>query len=290
MHLLGISLAAASAVLFAIGAVAQHEVTADTSEGGKLNLRRLLTRPAWLAGQVVTFAAVGLQVLALGLAPVSAVQPLLAGGLVVALAVRSFRDRRFPALGELLGAALAAGGLAVFLVAARPADASKDHIPGTVAILIAALLAIVLIAATVWLKQGATGALAAGLASGVAMGIAAVLISAALNTFSHSGLAASLRSPALWTALLVAIGAEYACQQAYSKGALAWSLPALTVADPLAAVPVALILLGERLEPGHAAVWVPAAIAAAVGVILLARSPEQQGAPFTHSGAVVRSS
>jgi drug/metabolite transporter (DMT)-like permease len=278
MHGLGISLAAASAVLFAVGAVAQQEA-ADTSPGGKLNLRRLLTRPAWLAGQVATVAAVVLQVVALGLAAVSVVQPLLAGGLIVALAIRSVRDRRFPSLSDLLGAALSAGGLAVFLVAARPADVSKDTIPGTVAVLVAALLAIALIAGTIWLKQGAPGALAAGIAAGIAMGIAAVLISAALTTFGHSGVAAALRSPALWAALLVALAAEYACQQAYSKGALAWSLPALTVADPLAAVPVALILLGERLEPGHAAVWAPAAIGAAVGVVLLARSREQRRSP-----------
>ena len=278
MQLLGISLAAASAVLFAVGAVAQQEVTADTSTGGKLNLRRLLTRPAWLAGQVATVLAVLLQVAALGLAPVSAVQPLLAGGLVVALAIRSVRDRRFPAVTEFLGAALAAGGLAVFLVAARPADVSKDTIPGTAAILVAALLALALIAATIWLRQGAVGALAAGSAAGIAMGVAAVLVSAALATFVRDGLAAALRSPALWAALGVAVAAEYACQQAYSKGALAWSLPALTVADPLAAVPVAWMLLGERLEPGHATIWVPAAIGAAAGVVLLARSPEQRPA------------
>lgn len=278
MQVLGISLAAASAVLFAVGAVAQQEVTADTSAGGRLSLRRLLTRRAWLAGQVATMVAVLLQVAALGLAPVSAVQPLLAGGLVVALAIRSIRDRRSPALTEFLGAALAAGGLAVFLVAARPTDVTKDRIPGVVAILVATLVAVVLIVATIWLKHGAAGALGAGTAAGVAMGIAAVLVSAALTTFARHGLAGAVRSPALWTALGVAVAAEYACQQAYSKGALAWSLPALTVADPLAAVPVASILLGERLEPGHAAVWVPAAIGAAVGVVLLARSPEQRRA------------
>jgi hypothetical protein len=279
MHVLGISLAAASAVLFAVGAVAQQEVTADTSTGGKLDVRRLLTRPAWLAGQAATMAAVVLQVLALGLAAVSVVQPLLAGGLVLALGIRSVRDRRFPAANDLLGAILAAGGLAVFLVAARPADVTRDRIPGTVAILVAALLALAMIAATSRVKEGPRGALAAGLAAGIAMGVAAVLISAALNTFGHIGLVAALRGPALWTALVVAIAAEYACQRAYSLGALAWSLPALTVADPLAAVPIALLLLGERLQPGYAPVWVPAAIVAAVGVVLLARSREQRSAP-----------
>jgi drug/metabolite transporter (DMT)-like permease len=277
MHGLGISLAAASAVLFAVGAVAQQEVAADTSTEGKLDLRRLLTRPAWLAGQAATVAAVVLQVLALGLAAVSVVQPLLAGGLVVALGIRSVRDRRFPSANDLVGAGLAAGGLAVFLVAARPGDVTRDRIPGTVAILVAALLALAMIAATGRVKEGPRGALASGLAAGVAMGVAAVLISAALNTFGHIGLVAALRSTALWTALVVGIAAEYASQQAFSLGALAWSLPALTVADPLVAVPVALLLLGERLEPGHAPVWVPAAIVAAVGVMLLARSPGSAG-------------
>jgi hypothetical protein len=288
MQMLGISLAAASAVLFAVGAVAQQEVTAGTSSGGTLNLRRLLTRPAWLAGQVATMVAVGLQVAALGVAPVSLVQPMVAGGLVVALGIRSVRDHRLPSLADLAGALLATGGLAVFLAAARPADVSKDTIPGTVAIAVATVIAFALIASTMWLKPGARGALAAGAAAGIAMGVAAVLISAALSTLDRSGLAAALRSPALWTALAVALAAEYACQQAYSKGALAWSLPALTVADPLAAVPVALILLGERLEPGHAAVWVPAAIVAAVGVVLLAGSPEKRRAPAagtTHGDA-----
>jgi hypothetical protein len=285
VHALGIALASAAAVLFAVGAVAQQGVAAETSAGGRLHLRRLLTHPAWLAGQAATVVAVALQVAALGLAPVSVVQPLLAGTLVVALAIRSARDRRLPSATAGLGAAMATAGLAVFLVAARPADVSKDTVPGTGAVLVAAGFALALIAATVWLKQGARGALAAGLAAGIALGVAAVLVAAALNTFSHRGLVPALRSPSLWAAVVVGIGAEYASQQAYSKGALAWSLPALTVADPLAAVPVALILLGERLEPGHAAVWAPAAIVAVVGVVLLAGSPEQRLTPPAASGA-----
>ena len=45
-------------------------------------------------------------------------------------------------------------------------------------------------------------------------------------------------------------------------GALAWSLPALILLDPLAAIPAARLLLGEHLEPGHAAIWLPAAVVA----------------------------
>jgi hypothetical protein len=123
-------------------------------------------------------------------------------------------------------------------------------------------------------REGRRGALGSGLAAGIAMGIAAVLISAALKTLSHDGLADALTGPAFWGAVVVGIGAQLACQQAFSRGSLSWSLPVLTVADPLAAVPAARWLLDERLEPGHALVWGTAAVVAAVGVVLLARAVE----------------
>lgn len=273
---LGAVIAAAAAVLFAVGAVVQHEVTAGASSDGQPDLRRLLTSPAWLGGQVATVAAVGLQVVALGLAPVSVVQPLLAGGLVVALGIRSVRDRRLPSGTDLLGAALTAGGLAVFLVAARPAALSTDHVPDPLPVLAAVLLALGLVALAGLAAEGPRGALAAGLVAGIAMGVAAVLISGALTTLSSRGVLHALTGAALWGAVVTSVAGQYAGQQAFARGSLAWSLPVLTVADPLAAVPAARLLLGERLAAGHAGVWVPAGIVAAVGVVLLARSPQSQ--------------
>ncbi|MFT7874351.1 hypothetical protein ACHL6L_44255, partial [Amycolatopsis sp. A24] len=118
------------------------------------------------------------------------------------------------------------------------------------------------------------GALACGAAAGVAAGVAAVLISAAVKTFGEHGPLAMLGGSALWAAIAVAVVAQLGSQQAYARGALAWSMPALVLLDPLAAVPAARFLTGERLEPGHAIVWVPAAAVAVVGVILLARTGE----------------
>lgn len=273
-HLLGTIIGAASALFFAVGAVVEQEATLASTSDGKLDLRAMLRRPAWLLGQAANVIGVGLQILALALAPVSIVQPLLAGGLVVALAIRSVRDRRRPAGRELLGGVLTAGGLAVFLAAARPADVSHDRVPGPVPVLLIALIALALVALTMRAEQTVAGALSAGLAGGIAMGIAAVLVSAALTILGRDGLVPALATPALWGAIVVSIGAQFACQVAFSRGSLSWSLPVLTVADPLAAVPVALWLLGERLEPGHALIWAPAAVVAAVGVVLLAHSAE----------------
>jgi hypothetical protein len=276
----GTAVACLAAVLFAVGAVLQHEAaTASGSHKGP-DLRQLVTRPAWIAGQSATAAGTLLQVVALGLAPVAIVQPLLAAGLVVALGMRAVRTRCVPIRDEILGAVLTVGGLAVFLVAAKPRAAAPHRIPSPVAVIAIAAVAVVLVAGTARLKRGAFGALACGCAAGIAAGVAAVLISIALRILRTQGLTHVLSSSALWGALVVAIVAQLGAQQAYARGSLSWSMPALVLLDPLAAIPAARFLLGERLEPGHAVVWLPAAVVACVGVVLLSRTGEDCRRPF----------
>lgn len=270
----GTAVACGAAVLFAVGSVLQHQAASSSASQQGLDLRRLVTQRVWVAGQSATLTGTLLQVVALALAPVSIVQPLLAGSLVIALGIRSVRDRCLPSRGELLGAGCTCGGLIVFLTAARPAAGAPEHLPGLVAVIIAVVAAVGLVALTSRIQRGPVGALACGASAGIAAGTAAVLISAALKLFSTRGVLHGLVSGSLWAALVVAVIAQLGSQQAYARGALSWSLPALTVLDPLAAVPTARLLLGERLEPGHAAVWIPAAAVAVLGVVLLARTAE----------------
>lgn len=273
----GLLLAALAAVLFAVGAVLQHEAAEASTSADGLRLRRLVTRPKWALGQGATLLGTGSQVAALALAPVAVVQPVLAAALVVALGLRALRNRQAPLRLELVGAGLTTGGLAVFLVAARPAAAATHHPPSTLAVLAAVVVSVVLVAVATLFGRGAHGALACGSAAGIAAGIAAVLISIGLRSLHEGGWVHALAGIAVWGALVVAVVAQLGGQQAYARGSLAWSLPALILLDPLAAIPAARLLLGERLEPGHAAVWLPAAAVAAVGVVLLARTGQQPG-------------
>jgi hypothetical protein len=277
----GLVLAVVAAVLFALGCVLQHAAARRSTSDQGLHLRQLVTRRSWLVGQTATVLGTVAQVAALALAPVSVVQPVLAGGLVVALGIRAVHDRCLPLSTELAGAALTACGLAVFLVAARPAPGRLPHLPAPAAVLAMVGVAVVFVALATRLRRGALGALACGAAAGVAAGIAAVLVSAALLVLAERGVAAVLTSTALWGAVGVAALAQLTSQQAYARGSLSWSMPALVLLDPLAAVPAARFLLGERLEPGHAAVWLPAAAVAAVGVVLLARTGEGCRRPIT---------
>ena len=214
---------------------------------------------------------------ALAVAPVAVVQPMLSVGLVVALGLRAIRTRQAPLRLELLGAALTTGGLAVFLVAAQPAKGIHTAPPSSVEVLVAVVLSVLLVAGATLFGHGAHGALACGAAAGIAAGIGAVLISVGVRSLQEGGWVHAFAGVAVWGAILVAVVAIVGGQQAYARGSLAWSLPALILMDPLAAIPAARWLLGERLEPGHAVVWVPAAIVAAIGVVLLARTGEPHG-------------
>jgi hypothetical protein len=284
--LLGIGLATLAAVLFAVGAVLQHEAAELSTTARGLSLRRLLRRRRWMIGQTATLLGTGSQVVALAVAPVAVVQPTLAVTLVFGLGLRAVRTRQIPLRQELVGVALTTGGLAVFLLAARPARAAEPPGPSVLAIVLVVGLSVLLVAVATRVGHGPHGALACGSAAGIAAGIAAVLISVGIHSLQEDGWVRALAGVTIWGAVLVAGIAIVGGQQAYARGSLAWSLPALILLDPLAAVPAARLLLGERLEPGHAAIWLPAAVVAAIGVVLLARTGqsatvEEQREPST---------
>lgn len=268
----GLGLAAVAASLFAVGAVLQHEAAELSTTASGLSLRRLMKRRRWMLGQLATLLGTCTQVAALAVAPVAVVQPVLAVTLVIGLGLRAIRTKQAPLKLESLGAALTTAGLAVFLVAAKPAAAPQQPPPSWLQITLAVALSVALVAGATLFGRGRHGALACGTAAGIAAGIAAVLISVGIRSLREGGWVHALAGVAVWGAVLVAGVAIVGGQQAYSRGALAWSLPALILLDPLSAVPAARLLLGERLQPGHAVVWLPAAAVAAVGVVLLARS------------------
>src|SRR3954469_9926502 len=88
---LGTAVAVFSAMLFAVGAVLQHEAAESSTTASGLNLRQLVRLPKWGVGPLATPAGTGMRVFALSLAPVAVVQPVLAVALVVALAIRAVR-------------------------------------------------------------------------------------------------------------------------------------------------------------------------------------------------------
>src|SRR4051812_14204172 len=192
----------------------------------------LVKRKRWMFGQAATMLGTGSQVAALAVAPVAVVQPMLAVGLVVALGLRALRTRQAPLKLELFGAALTTGGLAVFLVAARPETAHHHPPPSSLAVITAVLLSIALVVGATLLGHGAHGALACGGAAGIAAGIGAVLISIGVRSLQEGGWVHALAGVAVWGAIVVAGGATVGGRKAYAPASLGRAPPGLNPVGP----------------------------------------------------------
>jgi drug/metabolite transporter (DMT)-like permease len=122
----GVALAASVANAFAVVLQAAEDRRSPASQAGRFALlRSLAARPRWLAGTGLMVLAWPLQILALALAPITAVQPTLSAAQLVLLVVARVKLREQVGLLEALGAlAIVAGVSAV--IAAAPHH-SNDH-------------------------------------------------------------------------------------------------------------------------------------------------------------------
>jgi hypothetical protein len=130
-----VALAAAVANAFAIVYQAAEDRRSPISEGARFSLlARLARRPRWLIGTGLLVVAWPLQILALGLAPITVVQPTLAATQLVLLAVARFRLGEHVGAREVFGALTIVAGITAVIVAAphhsvRDPEALRVAIP-----------------------------------------------------------------------------------------------------------------------------------------------------------------
>ena len=249
-------LALAGACAFAVSTVVQHRTAADTAASGRGGwLVRLVRRPAWLAAQAAGALGVVLHAAALNSGPVALVQPLLAGGLVVALALGAWLDRRHPARRlpdrRQWSAAVAVGvGLTAFLLAARPSAGKAVAHPGTLAL--ASVAALVVGALAWWWARRPERPYRApvlGAAAGTCFGVTGLLLKQLTGVPVPS---LSAAGTALELAVVAVVGIVMS-QAAFGAGSLVDSLPLTTVLEPAVGVVLAGPLFGEALLGGAGA-------------------------------------
>jgi hypothetical protein len=283
-----ISLAALGAFCFAGAAVLQHGAVSAESAGSAgggsgsgesltlRGLRAVARQPGWLTGLALAGSGTLLHALALVLAPLSVVQPIGVLAVPVAVLLTSLRSRRTPD-GAIVGwVALAVAGVGVFvLTSARTAVSSEPQpgatlVAGLVVAAIVALLAGLGLARSGWLR-----CIACATAGAVAFGLVSGLVRAVSQSITP-GLA-GLLDPAVAGAV-AAIGAAvviggWLVQQAFASGPPEVVIACLTVVDPIVAVILGAVLLGEgaATPPAVFLLLTAAATAAAIGVVGLAK-------------------
>lgn len=271
-------LAIGAAVLFGIGTVVQQHAAAQAPPQDVMSVKLLLwlvRRRLWLVG--VATAAVGnvLSAGALGRGSIALVEPLLVVRLLVALPLAAAWQRTRAPIRDWFGAVATAVGLAAFVVAGSPSQASSEHasdltwaIAGGLIVGISALLAAVgrrLHA----VRQAPM--LAAG--AGLLFALQAALTSTTVRMIGHP--ADLFTSWYVYGVVVAALGGTLFIQSAYELAPLPASFPAQVTAEPLCGIALGVIVLDGsiRLTPLSLAGELAGLAIMVAGIFVLARSP-----------------
>ncbi|MFC7406353.1 hypothetical protein [Georgenia alba] len=301
MTVLAIALAIIDATCFAAAAVVQQRAVrhtvhrhAGTDDGEdlhprhhRLNLRGLLSlprQPGWLAGAGLMVVGVLLHVVALVLAPVSVIQPIGVLGVPIAVYLAARLDHHPPAAGARLPIAACVVGVAVFvwLAATHASGRHAVELPDLLRLEAVLLAFAALCAIVAHYVHGWSRCVLNAIGGAAAVGSVAALARATVQHLQagHGLLEGSTLAMVGLLALNGLVGA-WLVQQAYASGRAEVVLACLTVVDPMVAVLIGLMALGEGADLSTPAMVAMAACAvpAVVGVVALARSRPGIGRP-----------
>ncbi|MBO0776565.1 MAG: DMT family transporter, partial [Actinobacteria bacterium] len=273
--LLAVFAAVAAALAFAVSAVFEQRSAHDVPQRGALDPRLLwdlARKPLWLAAIGFTIAGLALQIAALRSGSLALVQPLLVCDLLFAVLIRALFVLRRPADRVVLAGVLCcAGGLAAFLVIARPHGDRPIATPFVVVPLAAALAAALAACLTV-ARFGPRRArpLAIALACGVVYGVSAFLLKEAAYAVGQ-GVSNPVRLWPLYAVVIVGPVGFLLNQSAFQAGILiAPVLAVITVADPLVSISIARLWLDEQIAaaPADVAAEVIALAVMTFGIIV----------------------
>ncbi|HUC05396.1 MAG TPA: DMT family transporter [Acidimicrobiales bacterium] len=285
MHLDVIILALTASVCTALASVAQRRAAAPAPEelSFRLNLvAYLLRRPAWFLGIACMILGFIFQVEALRVGSLSLVQPLIATELVIVFGMIALRNPSRVQGRDWMAAIGMVLGLGTFLALARPvgghphASAAMWIAAGVSTFGLAGLLALLAYVPGRAGRPAGSGRKAAllGIAAATGFGFVAAVIKE-LSGHLSQGPVGIFSNWSPYVLLLTGAVSFFLASNAFAAGSLAASQPGLTIADPLVASLLGVMLFGERidLQTGALIGETAALLILAASVVLLSRSP-----------------
>lgn len=241
-----------------------HEITDE--EVGHLKLFGMSLRDAkWWTGGGCAVLNYSLQAVALAFASVVLVTALQVTALLFALPIYARLAHHRITRSQWLWATVLAASLAVVIIVGDPA-AGHDRAPLSTWIVVAAVMGPILVscvvAAKVWSGRPQAAVLLAVVA-GSSLALFAVLTKGVVDVLHHHGLGAAVTTPEFIPWLVMMLCGMIFQQSAFRAGSLTASLPTMTVAKPVVATILGVLVLGETLD-ADGAEGVVLAIAAAV--------------------------
>lgn len=280
--LLGIPLALAGAVFMSLGAQYQHRGVekmerlsgANGASGLSMGqVRGLLTRPSWLVGTLMLGLAIVCQLAALSVAPLIVVQPLGAIALVITTLLNARISGHAPTRQSITAIVCCVGGIFLFVFFAAIFATEKDVTDTELFTILAILLVVIIILGACWLiLRHRMRALFYIIGAGILYGFVATLAKVVIKRVQAGDFEWITIICVVALIAAAAVGA-YFVQTAYSSGPPDLVIAGLTVVDPLIAVLIGMVVLGEAAAapPWVLVIFGVAGAIAVWGVVGLAR-------------------
>lgn len=272
--------AVGAALFIALGSAIQHQAVAGAGVsrgGGGIGLvLRLARNGRWMGGLAAAGAGTLLHAVALRDGALAVVEPVLAMNLALALPARALLDRARPSAGHVAAAAVLGAGVAIFIITARPSAGQPAPDGSDAAMLILAGVALAGICTLLAARTNSEriAGVALGLAAGTLYGVGGGVLKAIVHTVLRNPVAALTGWP-LWTLCALTAWAFVLHQQSYARAPLRFSLPVLSVVNPLAGMAFGAVAFNEI--PVHNPMAASAEVlglAVIVGSVLALTRPE----------------
>jgi drug/metabolite transporter (DMT)-like permease len=267
-------LSVAGAACYAGSSILQQQ--AARAQPAELSMRpalllRLLRSGRWLLGIALDAVGFILQFLALRRASLALVMPIFVVGLVMSIIGSALADRRRPQSAEWVWSISVVVGLVLFIGAAQPGPGFPRASDVEWSLL--GMATIVATSACVALARGTPRrrALLLGMATGIVFGVTGAITERTGHLLNEGALHALTAWPPYALASVSILGLLLN-QSAYQAGDLRWSLPVITVLEPITAIVIGQVLFGEHIASTPAAIFgeVVGLVAVTAGVFGLA--------------------
>ncbi len=283
---LAIALAVLAAVALAFGAQFQNDAVVEKGKlgpkkngklgRGSLSLKQLfalVAKPKWLSGTAFMALGIGLQLVALSLAPLIVVQPVGAIALVITSLLNARVTKTRLNRGTIIAVALCTLGIAAFVAMASGVAQETVLNDDRLREVLGVLGVILVIFTVLFFTLGRQAkALTYVIGAGVLYGFVATLAKVVIQRIYQSEFEWLTLFCLIALVGAVSLGSWFV-QNAYSSGPPDLVIAGLTVIDPLVAVSIGIVILGEATSASLPVIigFGLSAVVAVIGVILLSK-------------------
>lgn len=273
-HAAAIGSALLAAFFAAVGIVVrQRAILAEADEPGAI-VTSWVRQPAWWIGTLGAVGGYVFQALALAHGSLLLVQPLLVSSLLFVLPLGARFSNQHVRARDWVWALLLTVALTVFVLVGQPREGHYRAPVPAWSVALGTSLPVVIIC--VLAARRATGRPRAMLLAGgvaVLLGLVAVLTKVSTHRLVAHGWHGLLTVPAPYLLVTLAVAVTVLQQSAFHAGALQASVPIMLVGEPVVAVLLGVVILGEHLvvRGGGAVILVIAVAAMTAATIALGR-------------------